>query len=45
MVTVVLLVALAAFVLTLGAIAGKVPLWVAVLVLCLAVLLQVLPLR
>ena len=45
MLTVALLLALAAFVVTIGAAMGKVPLWPAVLLVVVAMLLQSLPLR
>jgi hypothetical protein len=44
MLTVTLLLALAAFVAVVGAGMGKLPLWIAVLLLTLAVLLRMLPL-
>lgn len=43
-ITVILLLALAAFLVTIASAIGKAPLWVAVLLLSLIVLLQVLPL-
>jgi hypothetical protein len=45
MLTVALLLALAAFVVTIGAAMNKVPLWPAVLLIVVAMLLQSLPLR
>ncbi len=45
MVTVLLLLAVAAFVVTIASAIGRAPLWVAVLLLSLALLLQVLPLK
>lgn len=45
MLTVALLLALAAFVVTVGAAMNRAPLWVAVILLAIAELLHVLPLR
>lgn len=45
MLTVLLLLALAAFLLTIGSASGKVPLWIPVLLLSLIVLLDLLPLK
>ena len=44
MLTVLVVLALAAFILAVAAAAGKVPLWVSVIVLCLIELLRALPL-
>lgn len=43
MLTVTLLVALAAFITAIGAAWGKLPLWIAVLLVTIAILLQLLP--
>lgn len=45
MLSVMLLLAVAAFMATIASAIGKCPLWVAVLLLCLVALVQVLPLR
>jgi hypothetical protein len=45
MLTIALLLALFAFVLTIGAALGKIPLWIPVLLITIALLLQSLPLR
>ncbi len=45
MITILALLALAAFVVTIASAMGKAPLWVAVLLLALIALFQVLPLR
>lgn len=45
MITVQLLLALSAFVVTIASAVGRAPLWVAVLLISLALLLQVIPLR
>lgn len=45
MLTIALLLGLAAFVVTIGAALGRVPLWIAVLLLSIALLLQSIPLR
>jgi len=45
MLTIALLLALAAFIATIASMLGKAPLWVAVLLLSLLALLQVVPLR
>ncbi len=45
MLSVMLLLAIAAFMTTIASAIGKCPLWVAVLLLCLVALVQVLPLR
>ncbi len=44
MLTVFLILALAAFIITIASAMGKAPLWVAVIILCLIELLRVLPL-
>ena len=45
MLTVMIVLVLAAFIVTIASAVGKAPLWVAVLVLCLIELLRVLPLK
>jgi hypothetical protein len=44
MLTVILILALCAFLVTIAAAAGKAPLWIAVMLLCVIELLRVLPL-